>query len=242
MDNVWWKEIIFLYIHQRTQYNLARHKLYVFTNISHRKKNQEKLEVEFLSTVLSRCSHFSYFGQIRGCLKNRLSSNFDRLRNATQLIRLGEPAASEFLPPASAAVDCPIYIAFGLWRHGGSRLSLVGGLCPLFWGLRSSFLGLRFAGAALRWVVAPRAIRSSQLQLHLSGIIERLVGVVKSLWILSGYGHLRIVKEFHRRFFFSFVLETDVVFLTRSVISRPQPTTSGRLRKERQRWRAVDTV
>jgi hypothetical protein len=37
-----------------------------------------------------------------------------------------------------------------------------------------------------------------------------------------------------------FVFGTDVIYLTRSVISRPQPTTSGRLREERQR--VVDTV
>jgi hypothetical protein len=41
---------------------------------------------------------------------------------------------------------------------------------------------------------------------------------------------------------FFFVFRTDVVFLTRSTTSRLQPTTSGRLREERQRWRAVDTV
>jgi hypothetical protein len=37
---------------------------------------------------------------------------------------------------------------------------------------------------------------------------------------------------------FFFVFGTDVVFLTRSATSRPQPTTSGRLREERQRRRA----
>jgi hypothetical protein len=41
---------------------------------------------------------------------------------------------------------------------------------------------------------------------------------------------------------FFFVFGTDVVFLTRSVTSRLQPTTLGRLREERQRRRAVDTV
>jgi hypothetical protein len=42
-------------------------------------------------------------------------------------------------------------------------------------------------------------------------------------------------------FFFS-ISGTDVVFLTHSTTSRPQPTTSGRLREERQRQRAVDMV
>jgi hypothetical protein len=50
-------------------------------------------------------------------------------------------------------------------------------------------------------VAAPRAIRSSQLQPHLGGNIERLVGVVWSLRISSGCGDLRIVKELHRQFF-----------------------------------------
>jgi hypothetical protein len=41
---------------------------------------------------------------------------------------------------------------------------------------------------------------------------------------------------------FFFVSGTDVVFLTHSVTSHLQATTSGRLREERQRWRAVDTI
>jgi hypothetical protein len=41
---------------------------------------------------------------------------------------------------------------------------------------------------------------------------------------------------------FFFVFGADVVFLTRSTTSHPQPTTSGRLREERQRRRAIDTV
>jgi hypothetical protein len=41
---------------------------------------------------------------------------------------------------------------------------------------------------------------------------------------------------------FFFVSGTIVVFLTRSATSRPQTTMSGRLREERQRWRAIDTV
>jgi hypothetical protein len=91
-------------------------------------------------------------------------------------------------------------------------------------------------------VAASRAIRSPRLQPHLSGNIERLVGVVWSSRISSGCGDLRIVKELHRQFFLFFVFGTNVVFLTRSATSRPQPTTSGRLREERQRRRAVDTV
>jgi hypothetical protein len=50
-------------------------------------------------------------------------------------------------------------------------------------------------------VAAPRVIRSSWLQSHLAGNIERLVGVVWSSRFLSGYGDLRIVKELHRQFF-----------------------------------------
>jgi hypothetical protein len=41
--------------------------------------------------------------------------------------------------------------------------------------------------------------------------------------------------------FFS-VSETDVVFLTRSATSRPQPTTSVRLREERQQRSVVHKV
>jgi hypothetical protein len=50
-------------------------------------------------------------------------------------------------------------------------------------------------------VVAPRAIRSPQLQSHLDGNVERLVGVVWSSRIFSGCGDLQIVKELHRQFF-----------------------------------------
>jgi hypothetical protein len=92
-------------------------------------------------------------------------------------------------------------------------------------------------------VAAPRTIRSLRLQPHLGGNIERLVGVVWFSRILSGCGDLRIVKELHRQLFLLLRLfRADVVFLTRSTTSRPQPTTSGRLREERQRRRAVDMV
>jgi hypothetical protein len=50
-------------------------------------------------------------------------------------------------------------------------------------------------------VAVPRAIRSPRLQPHLSGNVERLVGVVWSLRISSGCGDLQIVKELHRQFF-----------------------------------------
>jgi hypothetical protein len=50
-------------------------------------------------------------------------------------------------------------------------------------------------------VAAPHAIRSSRLQPHLCGNVEKLVGVVCSSGILSGYGNLQIVKELHRQFF-----------------------------------------
>ena len=49
--------------------------------------------------------------------------------------------------------------------------------------------------------------------------------------------NLRLVRS---SFFFGF--GTDVIFLTRSATSRPQPTTSGRFWEERQRRGAVDTV
>jgi hypothetical protein len=56
-------------------------------------------------------------------------------------------------------------------------------------------------GGALVVVAVPCAIESSRLQPHLGGNIERLVGVVWSSRILSGYRDLRIVKELHRQFF-----------------------------------------
>jgi hypothetical protein len=71
--------------------------------------------------------------------------------------------------------------------------------------LRASFFVFRVkvcrGGAQVVVVVAPRAIRSPQLQPHLGGNVERLVGVVWSSRILSGCGDLRIVKELHRQFF-----------------------------------------
>jgi hypothetical protein len=50
-------------------------------------------------------------------------------------------------------------------------------------------------------VAAPRAIRSSRLQPHLGGNVERLVGVMWFSRISSGCGDLRIVKELHQQFF-----------------------------------------
>jgi hypothetical protein len=94
---------------------------------------------------------------------------------------------------------------------------------------------------------APHAIWSPRFQPHLGGNVERLVGVVWSSRILSGCGDLRNVKELIGSSSFFFVSGTDMVFMTRSTTSRsttsrPQPTTLGRLRKERQRRCAVDTV
>ena len=43
-------------------------------------------------------------------------------------------------------------------------------------------------------------IKSSQLQPHLDGDVEKLVGVVWSSWISSGWGDLRIFMELHRQF------------------------------------------
>jgi hypothetical protein len=81
--------------------------------------------------------------------------------------------------------------------------ALGGGRDPLLV-LRVSFSVFRVKicrGGASVVVAVPCAIRSSRLQPHLSGNVERLVGVVWSLQILSGYGDLWIVKELHRQFF-----------------------------------------
>jgi hypothetical protein len=50
-------------------------------------------------------------------------------------------------------------------------------------------------------VATSHAIRSSRLQPHLGGNVERLVGVVWSSRISSGCGDLWIIKELHRQFF-----------------------------------------
>jgi hypothetical protein len=91
-------------------------------------------------------------------------------------------------------------------------------------------------------VAPPRAIRSPRLQPYLGGNIERLVGVVWSSRILSGCRDLRIIKELHRQFFLLLRLRDGCGLLTCSATSRLQPTTSGRLREERQRRRVIDTV
>jgi hypothetical protein len=70
--------------------------------------------------------------------------------------------------------------------------------------LRASFLVFRVKvcrGGALVVVVTPRAIKSSRLQPHLDGNVERLVEVVRSSRISSGCADLRIVQELHRQFF-----------------------------------------
>jgi hypothetical protein len=85
-------------------------------------------------------------------------------------------------------------------------------------------------------------IKSPQLQHHLGGDVEKLVGVVWFLWtflIWGEGGFLRIVMELHRRLFLLprlWETGTDVVFLTRSTTSHSHPTTPGRRR------RAVNTV
>jgi hypothetical protein len=81
--------------------------------------------------------------------------------------------------------------------------ALVGGRAPPLV-LRTSFLVFRFKvyrGGAQVLVAASRAIRSLRLQPHLSGNVERLMGVVWSSRISSGRGDLRIVKELHWQFF-----------------------------------------
>jgi hypothetical protein len=81
--------------------------------------------------------------------------------------------------------------------------ALIGGRdSPLV--LRASFFIFRVKvcrGGAHVVVAAPRTIRSPQLQPHLSGNIERLVGVVWYSRISSGCGDLWIIKELHRQFF-----------------------------------------
>jgi hypothetical protein len=75
------------------------------------------------------------------------------------------------------------------------------GFAPI---LRASFFVFRVKvcrGDAQVVAAMPRAIRSSRLQPHLGGNIERLMGVVWSSRISSGCGDLRIVKELHRQFF-----------------------------------------
>ena len=51
-------------------------------------------------------------------------------------------------------------------------------------------------------VAASLPIRSSRLQPHLDGDVEKFVEVVWSLRILSGYGDLRIIMDLHRQFNF----------------------------------------
>jgi hypothetical protein len=70
--------------------------------------------------------------------------------------------------------------------------------------LRASFFIFKVKvcrGDAQVVVATPRAIKSPQLQPHLGGNIERLVGVVWCSRILSSCGDLWIVKELHRQFF-----------------------------------------
>jgi hypothetical protein len=93
-----------------------------------------------------------------------------------------------------------VSVAFGPWRHNGSRPLVDGKALPPI--LRVSFLVLVYRGGAQVVVAASCAIKSPWLQPHLGGNVERLVGVVWSSKISSGCGDLRIVKELHRQFFF----------------------------------------
>jgi hypothetical protein len=68
--------------------------------------------------------------------------------------------------------------------------------------LRVSFFVFRVkvcTSGARVMVTTPHAIRSSRLQPHLGGNVERLVEVVWSSRILSSCGDLRIVKKLHRQ-------------------------------------------
>jgi hypothetical protein len=133
----------------------------------------------------------------------------------------------------------------GLWAMEAWWISaLVGGraLPPI---LEASFFVFRVkvCGGDVQVVVAmPRVTRSLRLQ-PISTATSR------DLWECCGLrgfhlavGILGSSRSFIGSSFFFFVSGTDVVFLTRSATFRPQPSTSGRLRKERQRQRVVDTV
>jgi hypothetical protein len=75
---------------------------------------------------------------------------------------------------------------------------------------------------------------------HPDGDVEKLLRVVWSSRTSYRYCDLQIVKELYRRFILLLCLRTDAAFWARSVTSCPQPTTSGRLLEERQRWHFVD--
>jgi hypothetical protein len=81
--------------------------------------------------------------------------------------------------------------------------ALVGGRAPspVSRALFSIFRVKVCRGGAQVVVAVSRAIRSSRLQPHVGGNVERLVGVVWSSRISSSCGDLRIVKELHRQFF-----------------------------------------
>jgi hypothetical protein len=74
--------------------------------------------------------------------------------------------------------------------------ALIGGRAPFF------VFRIKVCRGGVQVVVAvPHVIKCLRLQPHLGGNVERLVGVVWCLRILSGYGDLRIMKELHRQFF-----------------------------------------
>jgi hypothetical protein len=109
--------------------------------------------------------------------------------------------------------------------------------------LRASFSVFRVKvcrGGAQVVLVAPRAIRSPRLQPHLGSNIKRLVECCG----LRGFRLAVMIFRSSRSFIvsssFFFVFGTNVVFFVHSATSRPQPTTSSRLREERQR--AIYTV
>jgi hypothetical protein len=121
--------------------------------------------------------------------------------------------------------------------------ALVGGRARLSI-LRVSFSIFRVKvcrGGVKAVVASPRAIRSHRLQPHLAGNVERLVGGCGLRGFCLAVGIFGSLRSFIGNYSF-FVSGTDVVFMTRSATSSLQPTTSGQLRKKRQRRRAVDTV
>jgi hypothetical protein len=94
--------------------------------------------------------------------------------------------------------------------------------------------GRRSAVVAAPW--------SPQLQPHLGSNVKRLVGVVWSSRISCGCGIFGSSRSFIDSSSFFFVFGTNVAVLTHLSTSYPQPTTSDRLREERQRRRDINTV
>jgi hypothetical protein len=111
-----------------------------------------------------------------------------------------------------------------LWPSGHGRAAdrgLTRATFPSFWG----FVPCRFSvcrGGAQVVVAASRAIMFPRLQPHLDGDVEKLVGVVWSLRILSSCGIFGSSRSFIGSLSYFFVSGMDVVFSTHSATSCPQ--------------------